>query len=145
MAGLKLLAKDADDLGVIAAALQDSILRVADISYAKTSRNLSLRLWRFRNEAHIKAKAGERVLTGLRLDDVMSIQARGIDRSDPEALLVLLSIHFTPDDTPPGGVMILQFAGGGELRLTVEAVEAICADVSDPKPTDRVPLHPVDA
>ena len=138
MTALKWLAKDADDLGVVAAALQDAILRVADIAYAPSARSLSLRLWRFRNES----KRSERVLTGLRFDDVLSVQARGIDRSDPEALLVLLDVTFTPDDTPPGGVMALQFSGGGELRITCEAVEIICADVSDPKPTDKVPLHP---
>jgi len=138
MTGLKWLAKGEDDLSLIAAALQDSILRVADISYAKESRSLSLRLWRYRNES----RDAERVLTGLRLDDVMTVQARAIDRSDPEALLVLLNIHFTPDETPPGGLMVLQFAGGGELRLSVEAIEAICVDVSDPQPTDKVPLHP---
>ena len=138
MTALKWLAKDADDLGVVAAALQDAILRVADISYAPNSRSLSLRLWRFRNES----ESPERILTGLRFDDVLGVQARGIDRSDPEGLLVLLDVTFTADDTPPGGMIVLQFSGDGELRITAEAIEVICADVSDPKPTDKVPLHP---
>lgn len=138
MAALKLLAKDADDLAIVAAALQDAILRVGDIAYAKTSRSVSLRLWRYRNES----ESSERVLTGLRFDDVLDIKARGIDRSDPEALLVLLDASFTAGDIAPSGTVLLQFAGGGELRLSVEAVEAICADVSDPKPTDKVPMHP---
>ena len=139
MSGLKWLAKDAEDLGIVAAALQDAILRVGDISYSSKERSLSLRLWRFRNES----KKSERVLTGFRLDDILSIKARGIDRSDPEALLVLLDVHFTPyPEDPPGGLIALQFAGGGELRLEAEAVEAICADISDPKGTDKIPLHP---
>lgn len=138
MTALKWLAKDTDDLGVVAAALQDAILRVADIAYAPSARSLSLRLWRFRNES----ERSERVLTGLRFDDVLGVQARGIDRSDPEAMLVLLDVSFTSDETPPGGVMTLQFSGDGELRITVEALEVICADVSDPKPTDKIPLHP---
>ena len=139
MSALKWLAKDADDLGIVAAALQDAILRVGEISYAAQARSVSLRLWRYSHER----QASERTLTGLRFDDVMSIKARGIDRSDPEALLVLLDVHFTPDsENPPGGVIALQFAGGGELRLTAEAIEIICADISEPKPTDKVPLHP---
>ena len=138
MTALKWLAKDADDLGVVAAALQDAILRVADITFAPSKRSLSVRLCRFRNES----ARSERVLTGLRFDDVLSVQARGIDRSDPEAMLVLLDVNFTPDDSPPGGVITLLFSGNGEVRMSIEAIEVICADVSDPKPTDKVPLHP---
>ena len=138
MTGLKWLAKDVDDLQIIASVLQDAILRVADISYSPVSRSLSLRFWRFRNES----RTPERILTGLRLDDVLNVQVRGIERSDPEALLVFLDMRFTPDETKIGGEMNLYFAGGGELRLKVEAIELICADVSDPQPTDKVPLHP---
>jgi len=139
MTALKWLAKDADDLGIVAAALQDAILRVGEISYSSASRSVSLRLWRYRNES----QSSERVLTGLRFDDVMDIKARGIDRSDPEALLVLLDIQFVPDQIHPlGGQIRLHFAGGGELRLIAEAIETICADISEPTSTDKVPLHP---
>jgi len=139
MSALKLLAKDADDLVVIAAALQDSILRVSDITVSPASLSVSLRLWRYRNESD----KNERILTGLRFDGVLDVKARGIDRSNPDAMIVLLNIDFTPDDTPPGGLINLQFAGGGEMQLKVEAIEVICADISDPRPTDKVPLHPV--
>jgi len=139
MSALKLLAKDADDLKVIAAALQDAIMRIRDITVSRSSRSLSLRLWRFRNESD----KNERVLTGLRLDGVLDVKARGIDRSDPDAMIVLLNIDFKADDTPPGGQINLQFAGGGEMQLTAEAIEIICADISDPKPTDKIPIHPV--
>jgi len=139
MSALKLLAKDADDLVVIAAALQDSILRVSDITVSPASLSVSLRLWRYRNESD----KNERILTGLRFDGVLDVKARGIDRSNPDAMIVLLNIDFTPDDTPPGGLINLKLAGGGEMQLKVEAIEVICADISDPRPTDKVPLHPV--
>jgi hypothetical protein len=138
MSALKLLAKDRDDLAIISAALQDSILRVGDFSVSKSSRSLSLRLWRFRNESD----KNERILTGLRFDGVMDVKSRGIERSDPEAMVVLLNIDFTADDIPPGGLISLNFAGGGEMHINAEAIEVICADISDPKPTDKVPLHP---
>ena len=138
MTALKLLAKDSDDLVVIAAALQDAILRVADISYHKSSRSVSLRLWRYRNEG----VGQERILTALRFDDVMDVKVRDIERSDPEALLVLLDAKFTAGEVAPSGEILLQFAGGGELQLTVEAVEVILSDVSDPLKTDKVPIHP---
>ena len=138
MNALKLLAKDSDDLTIIAAALQDAILRVLDISYHKASRSLTLRLWRYRNEG----PGHERILTALRFDDVMDVKVRDIDRSDPEALLVLLGAKFTPGEVAPGGEILLQFAGGGELQLTVEAIETILSDISEPHKTDKVPIHP---
>jgi len=139
MSALKLLAQDADDLIVISAALQDSILRLSDITVSSTSLSASLRLWRYRNESD----KSERILTGLRFDGILDVKVRGIDRTNPDAMIVLLNIDFTPDDTPPGGLINLQFAGGGEMQLKAEAIEVICADISDPKPTDKVPLHPV--
>ena len=138
MSALKLLAKDSDDLMIIAAVLQDAILRVLDISYHKASRSLTLRLWRYRNEG----PGHERILTALRFDDVMDVKVREINRSDPEALLVLLAAKFSHGAVAPGGEILLQFAGGGELQLTVEAVEVILSDVSEPLKTDKVPIHP---
>lgn len=138
MSALKLLAKDEDDLVIIAAALQDSIVRLRDISVSKSSRSLSLRLWRFRNESD----KNERVLTGLRFDGVLNVKSRNIEPSNPDAMIVLLNIDFIADETPPGGLIYLQFAGGGEMQITAEAIEMICADISDPRPTDKIPLHP---
>ncbi len=140
MRALKLLAKDTDDLSVISAALQDSILRLRDISVFKSGRYMSLRLWRFRHEN----SSSERVLTGLRFDGVLGVKSRGIDQSEPDAMAVLLHIDFLADNAPPGGTIHLQFAGGGDIKINVEAIDIICADISTPLPTDKIPLHPDD-
>jgi hypothetical protein len=47
---------------------------------------------------------------------------------------------FEPGEAP-GGVLTLTCAGGGDLRATVECVDVLLADVSQPRPTPRKPAH----
>jgi hypothetical protein len=138
---LKLRAESPDDIPIISSTLQDAILRVGEIQYNQQGRALTLRLTRFRHETDNNT----RILTGLRIDGILALKAKNIDRSDPKAMAVLLSISFDPDDTPPGGKLRLVFAGGGELLAEIEALSLILADVSDSRKTDKLPMHPLDS
>ena len=55
-------------------------------------------------------------------------------------MIELLTIEFEPGEAP-GGVVVLSFAGGGDLRLEVECVDVALADVSEPWPVRRKPAH----
>ena len=66
---LRLIAQDAEDLKLIAAALQDAVGRIGDIRYEPAGRRLTLALNRFRWEAGVKR--GERVRTALQLGGVL--------------------------------------------------------------------------
>lgn len=136
---LKLRAESEDDLSVLSSTLQDAITRVGDITYAPKSRALTLRLTRYRHEA---ADTSQRILTGLRMDGVLALKTKGINQSEPEGMMVLLSLNFIPGETPPGGELHLIFAGGGELRASIECLDLTLADVADPRDTDKQPLHP---
>jgi hypothetical protein len=74
---------------------------------------------------------------------VTKVLARGIRRDAAEALACLLAISFEPStaEEDPGGVVVLHFAGDADLRLDVECLDAVMADVSDPWPTPRRPGH----
>lgn len=135
---LRLLAQDPEDLDVISAAMQDAVMKVGDIIYEKAAKRLTIAFNRYRWEAG----GGERVRSGLQFGGVLQLQARKIRRGAPEAVLELLAMTFTPGEAP-GGVVTLSFAGGGDLRATVECVEAVLADVSEPWPTRRKPAHEV--
>jgi len=137
MTKLRLKAETQADLEIIAAAVQDAILRVGEITYNMTGRSLTLRMSRFRHEQD----KGARAQSGLRFDGVLNVKTRGIDRADPEAMAVLLSLEFEETDKP-AGIIKLIFAGAGELHADVEALEVILADVTDARGTDKLPLHP---
>jgi len=135
-AALRLLAQDADDLAVIAAALQDSVTRIGDIRYEPRSHRLTMTVNRYRWEG-----AGqERVRAALQVGSTLGVQARRLRRGAKDAVVELLTVAFEPT-AAPGGVMTFTFAGGGDLRVTVECVDAILADVSAPWPTPRIPNH----
>jgi hypothetical protein len=135
---LRLLAEDAEDLAVIAAALQDAVGKIGDVAYEAPARKLTLALNRFRWEAG--GRAGERVRAGLQFGGVLSVQARKLRRDAPEAVIELLTIGFEPGEAP-GGTVTLSFAGGGDLKLEVECLDVALADVSTPWPTRRTPAH----
>lgn len=124
----------------MSAALQDAIVQVDGIHFDKLARTLVLRTSRFMHEQ----QAGKRVHSGLQFNNILSVQAKDIDRSDPQAYLVLLSIEFTKDKTPPGGEICLKFAGGGELRGQAEYIEARLVDYLQERETDKRPLHPLE-
>ncbi|MCC7267547.1 MAG: DUF2948 family protein [Caulobacteraceae bacterium] len=132
---LRLLAEDADDLSVISAALQDAVARIGDIAYEKASRRLTLAFNRYRWE-----QGGERVRCGLQLGSVLAVKARRLRRQAKDAVVELLAISFEPGEAP-GGAIVLTFAGGGDLRVEVECVDAVLADLTQPWPTRRAPAH----
>ena len=133
---LRLLAEDAEDLAVLSAALQDAVTKVGDVVYEAGARRLTITLNRYRWEAGLR----QRVRTALQVGGVLKLQARKISRDRRDGVLDLLSIAFEPGE-PPGGVLTLRFAGGGDLRAEVECVDAVLADISDPWPTPRTPAH----
>ena len=139
---LRLLAQDADDLQVLSAALQDAVLTVGDIVHDGRARTLTLALNRYRWEAKgSNARAGERVRAALQLAGVLSVRSRNIRQGARDAVLELLSAAFEPAAEPPGGAVVLTFAGGGDLRVEVEALDAVLADVSGAWPARGRPRH----
>lgn len=139
---LRLLAEDADDLKVLSAALQDAVAKVGDIQYEPAARRLTLACNRFRWETEAKT-GGERVRSALQLGGVTKVQARGLRRDSPDALVCLLAVSFEPsgEEEDPSGTVTLHFSGHADLRVDVECLDAVMADVSDPWPTPRRPGH----
>ena len=141
-APLKLLAQDTEDLAVISAALQDAVAKIGDIRWDASARTLTLACNRFRWEAGGKkgANRGERIRSALQLGDVTGVQARKLRRDAKQAVVELLSIAFEPGEAP-GGAVLLTFAGGGDLKVSVDCLDVILADVSEPWATPRKPGH----
>jgi hypothetical protein len=133
---LRLLAQDADDLAVLAAALQDAVAKIGDVVFEPKAKRLTVAFNRYRWEGG----GGQRVRSALQVGSVLGVKARRLRREAKDAVIELLTIAFEPGDAP-GGVLALNFAGGGDLRVTIECVDAILMDISPPWPTKRSPGH----
>lgn len=142
---LRLKAETGDDLPVISAALQDGISQIGDFLYEARQKRFSFAINRYRWEAsHPKRSAGERVKTAVQLASVLSVKAKNLKLGVPDAFVSLLSIRFEPGEEP-GGQVLLTFSGGGEIRLDVDCVDLLMADVSDPWKASQRPEHPEDS
>ena len=137
---LRLLAHDADDLAVLSAALQDAVAKIGDIRWDAQARTLTIACNRFRWEA-AKGKSGERVRSALQFGDVAGVQARNLRRDAKGAVVELLTMGFEPAEEAPAGVVTLTFAGGGDMRVSVDCLDVALADVSEPWTTPRTPGH----
>ncbi|HEX9904538.1 MAG TPA: DUF2948 family protein [Propylenella sp.] len=143
MDGLRLIALDAEDLAVLSAYVQDAVLKVRDINWMPAERRLVMAMNRFAWEAALgrsRRRDYQRRRSALRFDRVAAVSSTGIDRAAGDAVLELLAVRFEPRRSPSGDVM-LDFAGGAALRLSVECLEAQLTDLGPVWSTPHAPRH----
>jgi len=144
-APLNLGALDADDLQVISSLAQDAVFPMTEMKWDRVARRFALLVNRFRwEDAGQGRHAPERVQAVLFFDHVLSVASQGIDRSDKDTILSLLSVTFEPGEDAAGQIL-LTLAGDGAIRLQVEALEAGLRDVTRPyvAPSKAAPTHDV--
>jgi hypothetical protein len=71
---------------------------------------------------------------------VLKVQAHNVRQENPDAVVELLAIRFTPEPEG-GGVVDLMLAGGGRVRLHVECIDAAMRDMTEPRPAVARPEH----
>ena len=126
---LKLIALDADDLGVISAHVQDARVRISDIIWRQGEKRLVIGMQRLDWEQTLSGEAApRRLVAALRFDRVLACKSRNIDLSAPETMLDLVGIEFHLHEAP-GGCALLLFAQGGALRLDLECLECELTDL----------------
>lgn len=144
---LRLKALDAEDLGVMAALVQDAVFPAAEMRWDQKARRFAILLNRFRWEdapkAQTRKRSYERVQTVLAVEDVMKVQSQGVDKSDPDMVFSLLAMTFVPGNDGAGRLE-LTLAGDGVIALEIEALEVILQDVTRPyvAPSHKAPSHP---
>jgi len=138
---LKLMAEDVADLDIIGAAVQDALLRMGDLSFDNKARRFTAMLNRFRWEAAEPDGPLERVRSALSFEGVMAVKSRRVRPDASEALASVLSLGFIPDEEPPGGIVRLLLAGGGEIALEVECLDVVLIDMGEAWRTPRRPDH----
>ena len=145
---LRLKAEDAEDLGVIAALVQDAILPGSEISWDRVLRRFACLINRFRWEDEAATsragRAPERVQSLLVLDDVLAVKQQGLGTAmAKDTVLSILTIAFEPG--PDGaGRIVLTLAGDGAIAVDVEAINVTLQDVTRPyrAPSKQRPSHP---
>jgi hypothetical protein len=161
--GLKLRARDAADLAIIAACLQDALVRPRDMTYLAAEKRFAFVANRFRWEVAAERAPDEptsalarpaaddgdaefadgevlgpvyqRVHCGVCFDRVRGVKLRGFSLAKGPEFLELLTVQ-AQDDT-----ILLMFAGNATVRLEVEAVRCHFEDLGEAWPTGWLPHH----
>jgi hypothetical protein len=156
-APLKVIARDAEDLAVVAACLQDALIPLNEMRYLPQERRFIMVANRFRWERAAQGKqapaqegdasfdsdedfgATQRTNAGICIDRVLAVRSRNIDRSRPDDFLSLLSLQLD------GNRLSLLFAGGGVIQVEIEALALYLSDLGKAWPTQWQPEHATDA
>lgn len=143
---LYLAARDTDDLAVLSALVQDSVFPATEIVWQAKQRRLALLLNRFRWEdkarAEARARSYERVQSMLVIEDVVRVRSQGIDRSDADLVLSLMSVGWAAGEDGAGQVELV-LAGDGAIALEAECLDVTLRDVTRPyaAPSGKAPDH----
>lgn len=141
---LNLGAVDESDLEVMASLTQDAVFPATEMRWDRSAGRFALLLNRFRwEEGPARGVSPERVQSVLAFDTVTGVATSGIDRSDTDTILSLLTVEFKASEAPSGHI-VMTLAGDGAIRLEVEAIEATLKDVTKPyvAPSGATPSHP---
>ncbi len=137
---LKILAEDAEGLGIIASAVQDALVKPQDIKFDSRSRMFGLEISRFQWERAGKRMPYFRSRAVLAFAGVQGVRSRAVSKGI-DAVHVLIHLGFEPAAEAPGGVVTLTFAGETQIQLTVECLDVTLADIGPAWPTRRKPDH----
>ncbi len=141
---LKLIAKTEEDLRVVSAHLQDSIISVSDIANLKKNKIFLMQLSRFMWEDVEKGvfRKNKRIRTILKFDNVINVFSKNINQLKKDKFLDFLAIetNIMPDNNYE---MKIIFAGGSMIRIVAELIEVTLDDQGDAWETKNKPKHQV--
>ena len=139
---LKLIAKTEEDLRVVSAHLQDSIVSVGDIANLKKNNIFLIQLNRFMWEDVEKGvfRKNKRIRTVLKFENVLNVVSRKINQIKKDKFLDFLAIetNITPDNNYE---MKIIFAGDSIIRVISEVIEVTLDDQGEAWDTKNKPKH----
>ncbi|MBI2255682.1 MAG: DUF2948 family protein [Proteobacteria bacterium] len=152
---MRLMAKDPDDLAIVAACLQDALVPISEVQYLSDEQRFIMLLNRFRWERQPAGRqtvtaskqdasfhdaddyhdTEQRIHAGLCVDKVLSVRSRDIDLKQRGKFLSLLTLQ------QDGDKLNLLFSGGGVIQLTVGELSVFLKDMGEGWPTQWRPDH----
>lgn len=138
---LKLIAQTPEDLTVMSSLMQDSTIKIGDMAWLPDDSTFAFvgNRYRWEKKGWFKRPKGERVRTAMHFSGIKSAQWHDIDFNAKDTVLNLLDME--AHDTGIGTTVLLNFAGGGAVRLSCEVVDAAMTDLTTPWEAKSRPRH----
>ena len=141
---LKLLGKNQEDLKVISAYLQDSILIVKDIVFLKQNRTFIMIVNRFMWENVEKEvfRQNKRIRCAVRFEEVIKVESKNINQKNKNKPLECLAIKCSLIFDETYKIKIF-FAGDSIITIISEVIEIALHDLGKPWNVKHIPIHKI--
>ena len=138
--GLKLIGENENDLKVISAYLQDSIVIVKDIVFLKKNKTFIMVLNRFMWEDAFKEN--KRIRCAVKFEEVIKVQSKNVNQKNKKKPLEYLAIELIKISNGCFKIKIF-FSGGGIITIISEVIEVALNDLGSPWNVKYFPAHKI--
>ena len=132
---LSLTAQNEEDLVVISTLCQDSIIKIANIKWAKKSKRFYLLInrfcWEFNDLSKKKSSNMLRINSLMSFNSVLSVKSAGIQQNNNSEITSLLTLNYNFFTFEKQGIDLI-FSGNSQITLKIECIDVFLKDISEP-------------
>ena len=142
--GLKLIGKNQENLKVISAYLQDSILIVKNMVFLKQNRTFIMIVNRFMWEDVEKGvfRQNKRIRCAVKFEEVIKVECKNINQKNKNKPLECLAIKCSSIFKETYKIKIF-FAGNSIITIISEVIEVALHDLGNPWNVKHTPTHKI--
>ena len=143
---LSLIAQNEEDLVVISTLCQDSIIKIANIKWAKKSKRFYLLInrfcWELNDLSKKKSSNMLRINSIMSFNSVLSVKSAGIQQNNNSDITSLLTINYNFFNFEKQAIDLI-FSGNSQISLNIECIDVFLKDISEPfeGTTSKQPKH----
>ena len=143
---LSLTAQNEEDLVVISTLCQDSIIKIANIKWAKKSKRFYLLInrfcWELNDLSKKKSSNMLRINSLMSFNSVLSVKSAGIQQNNNSDITSLLTINYNFFNFEKQAIDLI-FSGNSQITLNIECIDVFLKDISEPfeGTTSKQPKH----
>ncbi len=141
---LKLIANNKEDLKVVSAYLQDSILTVGDIAFLKQNKTFVMIVNRFMWEDVEKGvfRQSKRIRCAVKFEEVIKVESKNINQKNKNKPLECLAIKCKSAFDETYEIKIF-FAGNSIMTIISEIIEVAIQDLGRSWNVKHTPIHKI--
>ena len=141
---LKLIGKNQEDLKVISAYSQDSIVAVKDMIFLEKNKIFVMIINRFMWEDIGKGtyKQNKRIRCAIKFEGILKVKSKKINQKNRNKRLECLAIECNEISSKNYEINFF-FAGGGLITLISESIEIVMNDLGEAWNVKHVPKHKI--
>ena len=141
---LKLIGKNQEDLKVISAYSQDSIVAVKDIIFLEKNKIFVMMINRFMWEDIEKGthKQSKRIRCAIKFEGILKVKSKKINQKNKNKRLECLAIECNEILSKNYEINFF-FAGGSVITLISESIEVVMNDLGESWNVKHIPKHKI--